>query len=112
VTKKRERDQPGSGPGTGVYTISVVAELLDTGVQNLRLYEQRGLLEPQRTSGGTRRYSEEDLILLRRITDLLQQGLNLQGIRMVLNLEAANLRLTHQLERTKKSSGGTNGRLP
>ena len=57
--------------GRGVYGISVAAELVGTGAQNLRLYEARGLLEPVRSVGGTRRYSEDDLDRLRRIGDLL-----------------------------------------
>ena len=63
------------------------------GVQNLRLYEARGLLTPQRTDGGTRRYSADDLDRLRRIGDLLEAGLNLAGIGMVLDLEAQNTAL-------------------
>jgi DNA-binding transcriptional MerR regulator len=63
------------------------------GVQNLRLYESRGLLEPARTDGGTRRYSADDLDRLRRIGDLLDAGLNLAGIAMVLQLESENDRL-------------------
>ena len=74
----------------GVYGISVAAELVGTGVQNLRLYEARGLLEPTRTEGGTRRYSADDLVRLRRISDLLAAGLNLAGIAMVLDLEDEN----------------------
>lgn len=74
----------------GVYGISVAAELVGTGVQNLRLYEARGLLEPARTEGGTRRYSANDLVRLRRISDLLAAGLNLAGIARVLQLEAEN----------------------
>ena len=77
----------------GVYGISTAAELVGTGVQNLRLYETRGLLEPARTAGGTRRYSANDLDRLRRISDLLAAGLNLAGIAMVLQLEDEN----HQL---------------
>ncbi len=71
----------------GVYGISVAAELVGMGPQTLRLYEQRGLLEPDRTEGGTRRYSEDDLDRLRRIAELLDDGLNLAGIGMVLDLE-------------------------
>jgi MerR family transcriptional regulator/heat shock protein HspR len=74
----------------------VAAELVGTGVQNLRLYETRGLLEPARTDGGTRRYSADDLVLLRRISDLLAAGLNLAGIAMVLQLEAENRRLRNR----------------
>jgi DNA-binding transcriptional MerR regulator len=77
----------------GVYGISVAAELVGMGVQTLRLYEARGLLEPERTAGGTRRYSADDLGRLRRIGDLLDAGLNLAGIGMVLDLEAENTQL-------------------
>ncbi|HEY8300657.1 MAG TPA: MerR family transcriptional regulator [Jatrophihabitans sp.] len=77
----------------GVYGISVAADMVGMGVQTLRLYEARGLLEPDRTSGGTRRYSANDLDRLRRIGDLLDAGLNLAGISMVLGLEAENGKL-------------------
>ena len=82
----------------GVYGISVAAELVGMGVQNLRLYETRGLLEPQRTEGGTRRYSADDLDRLRRIGDLLEAGLNLVGIGIVLDLEAQNTQLRAEKE--------------
>jgi MerR family transcriptional regulator, heat shock protein HspR len=77
----------------GVYGISVAAELVGMGVQNLRAYEARGLLDPERTQGGTRRYSVDDLDRLRRIGDLLDAGLNLAGIAMVLQLQDENTRL-------------------
>lgn len=83
--------------GLGVYAISVAAELVGTGQQNLRLYERKGLLVPGRTEGGTRRYSEQDLVTLRRITELLSLGLNLTGIRLVLVLEKENEALRTQL---------------
>lgn len=83
----------------GVYGISVAADLVGMGVQNLRLYESRGLLTPSRTEGGTRRYSADDLDRLRRIGELLAGGLNLAGIAMVLELEDENARLrTEQQE--------------
>jgi DNA-binding transcriptional MerR regulator len=82
----------------GVYGISVAAELVGMGPQTLRLYEARGLLEPQRTTGGTRRYSSNDLDQLRRIGDLLGAGLNLAGIAMVLDLERDNARLRKEQE--------------
>lgn len=81
----------------GVYAISVAAELVGMGQQNLRLYESKGLLEPQRTEGGTRRYSEADLATLRRISELLGLGLNLSGIRLVLLLESDNKDLRQAL---------------
>ena len=86
-----------TGRSAAVYAISVAAELVGTGQQNFRLYERRGLLEPGRTGGGTRRYSEQDLDTLRRISALLEDGLNLAGIRLVLELEAANRRLEREL---------------
>ncbi len=89
-----------SGPKRehGVYGISVAAGLVGMGVQNLRSYEARGLLEPHRTEGGTRRYSADDLARLRRIRDLLQGGLNLAGIAMVLDLETQNTHLRAEKE--------------
>jgi DNA-binding transcriptional MerR regulator len=87
---------PAPDPDRGLYGISVAADLVGIGVQNLRLYEARGLLEPERTSGGTRRYSANDLDRLRRIADLLEAGLNLAGIGMVLDLEGQNARLREE----------------
>ncbi|HTW20130.1 MAG TPA: MerR family transcriptional regulator [Mycobacteriales bacterium] len=81
---------PAPDASRGVYGISVAAELVGMGVQNLRLYEARGLLAPDRTAGGTRRYSAHDLNRLRHIGDLLDAGLNLAGIAMVLDLEEEN----------------------
>ncbi len=81
----------------GVFGISVVADLVGTGVQNLRAYERRGLVEPSRTAGGTRLYSEADVSRLRRIAELLAGGLNLAGIAMVLDLEDDNARLRAEL---------------
>ena len=71
----------------------MAADLVGMGVQNLRLYEARGLLQPARTDGGTRRYSADDLDRLRRIAQLLDAGINLAGIGMVLDLEAQNTQL-------------------
>jgi DNA-binding transcriptional MerR regulator len=77
----------------GVYGISVAADLVGMAPQTLRLYEQRGLLEPDRTDGGTRRYSPNDLDRLERIGQLLEAGLNLAGIAAVLDLENDNAHL-------------------
>lgn len=76
-----------------LYAISVAAELSGTAVQNLRVYERRGLLTPERTEGGTRRYSEADVERLVRIRELLDAGLNLAGIDRVLELEDEVARL-------------------
>jgi MerR family transcriptional regulator, heat shock protein HspR len=88
------------GPHRGVYGISVAAELVGLGSQTLRLYERRGLLEPARSDGGTRRYSSEDLARLRRIASLLSTGLNLAGVAMVLDLQDTNDQLRADLSRT------------
>jgi MerR family transcriptional regulator, heat shock protein HspR len=77
----------------GVYGISVAAELVGMAVPSLRLYESHGLLEPDRTPGGTRRYSVNDLERLRSIADLLEVGVNLTGISMILELQEDNSRL-------------------
>jgi DNA-binding transcriptional MerR regulator len=87
--------------GAGLYAISVVAQLVGTGQQNIRLYERRGLLTPDRTAGGTRQYSEADLAVLRRIGELLEEGLNLAGVAKVMELEAANARLRAELKRAR-----------
>jgi MerR family transcriptional regulator/heat shock protein HspR len=84
-------------PARGVYGITVAAELVGVDAQSLRLYERRGLLEPTRTDGGTRRYSSDDIDRLRRIVELLAAGLNLTGISHVLDLEADNAHLRNQL---------------
>jgi DNA-binding transcriptional MerR regulator len=88
-------------PTQGVYGISVAADLVGMDPQSLRLYERRGLLEPTRTDGGTRRYSSDDLARLERIGTLLAAGLNLAGIGRVLELEAENARLRAELELTR-----------
>lgn len=102
--------QPDSG--RGVYGISVAAELTGLGVQALRLYESRGLLEPARTDGGTRRYSADDLDRLRRISDLLEGGLNLAGIRMVLDLQDANADLVCTNNRLKDQAAALQAAHP
>jgi DNA-binding transcriptional MerR regulator len=95
-----------------VYAISVAAELVGMGSQTLRLYERRGLIEPARSGGGTRRYSSEDLERLRRIARLVADGVNLAGVAMVLDLEDMNAGLQADLDargrkKTAKSGPGT-----
>lgn len=85
-------------PDQGVYGISMAAQLAGMGIQRLRLYESRGLLSPDRTAGGTRRYSRDDLGRLQRIDALLRAGLNLAGIAMVLDLQDENQRLHQRLD--------------
>jgi MerR family transcriptional regulator/heat shock protein HspR len=80
-----------------VYVISVAAELAGVHPQTLRIYERKGLLEPARTGGGSRRYSDADLDLLRRIQQLTDAGLNLAGVKRVLELEQEIERLRADL---------------
>src|ERR1039458_4321911 len=75
-------------PMNAVYVISVFAELAGVHPQTLRNYERSGLLRPQRTSGGSRRFSDEDLVALRRIQDLTGEGVNLEGVKRIMALEA------------------------
>ena len=74
-----------------VYVISVAAELAGMHPQTLRIYERRGLVQPARTQGGNRRYSDADIERLRRIAELAGDGMNLEGIRRVMELEAENV---------------------
>jgi MerR family transcriptional regulator/heat shock protein HspR len=84
-----------------VYVISVAAELAGVHPQTLRIYERRGLLDPARTGGGSRLYSEDDIAQLRRIQDLTNAGVNLEGVRRILALAEENARLVEELERTR-----------
>lgn len=86
-----------------LYGISVTSELTGVPPQNLRSYEAKGLLEPARTSGGTRRYSDHDIARIERITVLLEAGLNLKGIGYVLDLERETERLRQEIDRLKES---------
>jgi MerR family transcriptional regulator, heat shock protein HspR len=101
---RQPRKESLMGETTGVFAISVAAERADLPIQNLRVYERRGLLEPARTPGGTRLYSEADIVVLRRIAHLLTEGLNLAGIQRVLALEAELTDLRAQVAR--RSAGG------
>lgn len=89
--RRGDVDAPASDHG--VYGISVAAELSGIAVQSLRLYERHGLLTPARSQGGTRRYSADDLARLRRISELVDAGINLAGISRILDLEDDNASL-------------------
>lgn len=84
-----------------VYIISVAAELAGVHPQTLRIYERKGLLEPARTTGGSRRYSQADIDHLRRIQDLTDEGLNLAGVKKVLELEARIAALEEALSQSR-----------
>ena len=89
-----------------VYVISVAAELAGVHPQTLRIYERKGLVDPARTGGGSRRYSDADIAQLRRIQELTSEGLNLAGVQRVLELEAevANLRQHLANERASRQA--------
>jgi MerR family transcriptional regulator, heat shock protein HspR len=76
------------------YVISVAAELAGVHPQTLRVYERKGLVQPRRTQGNSRRYSQQDIDLLRRIQELTEEGVNLAGVTRILELE-------HELQRAK-----------
>ena len=88
----------------GVYVISVAAELAGVHPQTLRIYERRGLLDPARTGGGSRRYSQRDIERLRRIHELTSAGLNLAGVKAVMELEDEVTRLRGQVDRLVKEA--------
>ena len=84
-----------------VYVISVAAELAGVHPQTLRIYERKGLVDPARTGGGSRRYSDADIALLQRISDLTDEGLNLAGVKRVLQLEARVAQLEAALQQVQ-----------
>lgn len=87
-----------------VYVISVAAELAGVHPQTLRIYERKGLVDPARTSGGSRRYSDADIDQLRRIQGLTNEGLNLAGVERVLALEAENHELRDALDQARRTA--------
>jgi MerR family transcriptional regulator/heat shock protein HspR len=87
-----------------VYVISVAAELAGVHPQTLRIYERKGLLDPARTAGGSRRYSDADIQMLQRIQTLTNEGLNLAGVQRVLELEAELARVRSQLDALRREA--------
>lgn len=81
----------------GVYGIAVAAEMAGVGEQTLRLYESKGLFTPSRSAGGTRRYSDDDLDVVRRVGELVAEGVNLVGVRRVMQLEQINEGLRREI---------------
>ena len=90
-----------------VYVISVAAELAGVHPQTLRIYERKGLLNPARTNGGSRRYSQADIAQLARIQELTNEGLNLAGVTKVLQLEWRIAQLEAELARTRAEAAAT-----
>lgn len=85
-----------------VFVISVAAELAGMHPQTLRIYERKGLIDPYRTPGGTRRYSQEDIERLKLISELTSQGLNLEGVKQVLELQDEVERLRTKVDRMEE----------
>jgi len=96
----------------GVYVMSVAADLAGLHPQTLRQYERRGLVEPARSDGGNRRYSEADLDQLRRITTLTEAGVNIEGVRRILELEAEVAELTRALDQARQAAEAVSRRIP
>jgi MerR family transcriptional regulator/heat shock protein HspR len=91
-------------PPRAVYVISVAAELAGVHPQTLRIYERKGLLDPARTTGGTRRYSDDDIERLRRIQDLTTAGVNLEGVRRILALERRLEQLADEMQQVRDAA--------
>ena len=94
-------EMPDRDPTMALFVISVAAELAGVHPQTLRIYERKGLVDPGRTNGGSRRYSEIDIERVRRIQDLTAAGLNLEGVRRVIELEDEVRRLRSELDQTR-----------
>lgn len=86
----------------GVYAISVAAQLAGVAPQTLRLYEEKGLLAPARTDGGTRRYSRQDLDRVAEITTLTAGGLTIEGIKRLFEMQTETLSLRAQVARLRQ----------
>ena len=95
---------PWGNPGRGLFSISVAAELTGLHPQTLRIYEREGLVDPSRSPGGTRRYSTDDIGRLHQIIALTADGLNLAGVRRVLELQEQTRRLQAEIERLKAAA--------
>lgn len=108
MADKKEQTRPDE---RAVYVISVVAELAGVHPQTLRMYERKGLVEPQRTAGNSRRYSEADVDQLRRIQELTQEGVNLAGVRTILELEREVEELKNKLARANRRAAAAEQQL-
>ena len=109
---RRERVEISVDDERGVFMISVAAELAHMHPQTLRMYEARGLIEPQRSAKNTRLYSQRDVERLRHIQRLTtEQGLNLAGVEIVLNMEAEVERMKAKLERMRRHANELERRI-
>lgn len=96
----------------GLFSISVAAELAGLHPQTLRIYEREGLLDPARSAGGTRRYSRRDIGRLQEICALTADGLNLAGIRRVLEMQEETRQLQAEVTRLRLLAGDRAATLP
>ena len=111
-----DRTDPQRSEGTAegeraLYIISVAAELVGVHPQTLRIYERKGLLRPYRTAGNTRRYSERDIARLQMIQRLTQEGVNLAGVKMIVEMENEIDRIRQRMERLARELQMTRRRL-
>jgi MerR family transcriptional regulator/heat shock protein HspR len=110
---RRHRIEASIDSERGVYMISVAAELAEMHPQTLRMYEARGLIEPQRSPKNTRLYSQRDVERLRRIQRMTsEQGLNLAGVRALLKMEERVEKMRGELERMRRRAAELEGRIP
>lgn len=110
---RRQRIEASIDAERGVYMISVAAELAEMHPQTLRMYEARGLIEPQRSPKNTRLYSQRDVERLRRIQRMTsQQGLNLAGVRALLKMEERVEKMRGELQRMRRRAAELEGRIP
>ncbi len=99
------------GEDRALYIISVAAEIAGVHPQTLRIYERKGLLRPARTSGNTRRYSDRDIARLRTIMELTQEGVNLAGVKKVMELQAEVERAERRMADARRQLDATRRRL-
>jgi MerR family transcriptional regulator, heat shock protein HspR len=111
VSARRERVEIAVDDQRGVFMISVAAELAEMHPQTLRVYEARGLIEPQRSAKNTRLYSQRDVERLQHIQGLTSAGLNLAGVELVLDMEAEVERMKAKLERMRRHAAELERRI-
>ncbi|WP_419842389.1 heat shock protein transcriptional repressor HspR [Candidatus Poriferisodalis sp.] len=104
MSEQPRRPSSASERHRALYIISVAAELAGVHAQTLRIYERKGLLAPARTSGGSRRYSDRDIAMLNRISQLTSEGLNLAGVKRVLELEERVATLERELAEARAAA--------
>ena len=111
MSARREQIEIAVDSEQGVFMISVAAELAHMHPQTLRMYEARGLIEPQRSPKNTRLYSQRDVERLRHIQHLTSTGLNLAGVEIVLEMEAEVERMRAKLERMRRHAAELERRI-